>query len=1058
MAQNPRALIRIDLNQFKLHIALKGAPELTLHFNSPSRQFYLSVIALVVHEMKKRGQITSISLEDHLDLLALMNETVGGSAGSSQKEHLLPRIYRKWKDALPDLEDAPLFKVLGRKRDYEEGIGPGYRFTDKQKDTWANLFEYRGSEEYVRLRFSIDKLEIGLDDVAIIYGEDPQLADGAAWEAFIEGLHREAKEIPGPTSHVLGEPKRPAAWQRTKRNLWHSRWRWPALAVVMALVAVFALWRSSSYTPNEEIASPEKMAFPLPDKPSIAVLPFVNMSEDPKQEFFSDGMTDEIITALSKVPYLFVIGRNSTFSYKGKPVKICQVAEELGVRYVLEGSFRKAGDRVRVTAQLIDAIKGHHLWAERYDRELKDIFALQDEITMKILWALEVKLTEGEQATTRRKVTDNLEAYLKALQAIDYVGRGNRDDNLLARKMAEEAMALDPEYARPYRILAITHVMDSIYGTSTSPKSSVEQALELAQKAISMDDSDPCGYETLSFIYLIKRQHDKAIAEAERAIALDPNGADAHHRLGHALHYAGRPQEAIASFEKAIRINPIAPACYFWNLGRSYRAAGRYEEAIGEFRKAINRTPDSFFAHSGLAATYSLAGREEEARAEVAEVLRIKPNASLEVSARRLPYKNKADTDRIIDALRKAGLPEMPPLPLPDKPSIAVLPFTNMTGDPEHEYLCDGITEQVITCLSKTPKLFVIARHSTFTYKGRPVRVQQVSRELGARYVMEGSIHRSGDRIRVTAQLIDAITGHHLWAERYDRELKDVFALQDEITMEILRALEVKLTEGEQARIYRRGTDNIDAYVKALKAVAHHERTNKDDMIVARRLCKEAIVLDPEYARPYRVLAYTYLLEPLYGTGTPPRKSFERASELARKAVSLDDSHPCGYEVLSYIHAMTRQYDKAIAEAERAIALDPNGADAHVALGYALHIAGRPEEAIACIKKAIRSNPIAPGHYFHQLGSACRMVGLNEEAIAAYRKALDRSPDSIMTHVHLTATYSLTGRDHEARAQAKEVLRVQPTFSVERYVKQLRYKDRSEIERLKQALRKAGLK
>jgi TolB-like protein/Tfp pilus assembly protein PilF len=1058
MAQNPRARIRVDLNQFKLHIALKEELEASLHFNSPSRQFYLSVIALVVHEMKKRGHITSIPLEEHLDLLALLNETVGGSAGSSEKEHLLPRIYRKWKGALPDLEDAPLFKVLGRKRDYDDGLGRTYPFTQAEKDTWANLFEYRGSEENVRLRFSIDTLGIGLDEVIITYGEDPELTNDAAWEAFIAGLHREAKETPEPASPVLGELKTPTAWQRTSRRLWHSRWRWPALAAVIALVVAFALWRYSWYAPHEKTASPENMAFPLPDKPSIAVLPFVNMSEDPKQEFFSDGMTDEIITCLSRVPYVLVIARNSTFSYKGKPVKICQVAEELGVRYVLEGSFRRTGDRVRVTAQLIDAIKGHHLWAERYERELKDVFALQDEITMEILRALEVKLTEGEQASPRRKGTDNLEAYLKVLQAVEYVGRGNRDDNLLARKMAEEALALDPEYARSYRVLAITRVMDIFYGTSKSPKSCVERALELAQKAISMDESDPCGYETLSFIYLIKRQHDRAIAEAERAIALDPNGADAYYRLGHALHYAGRAEEAIVSLEKAIRINPIAPATYFLNLGRSYRAAGRYEEAIGEFRKAINRTPDNFFAHFGLAATYSLAGREEEARAEVAEVLRIKPNTSLKGSERNLPYKNKADTDHLINAMRKAGLPETPPLPLPDKPSIAVLPFTNMTGGPEHEYLCDGITEQIITCLSKTPKLFVIARHSTFTYKGRPEKVQKVSRELGVRYVMEGSVHRSGDRIRITAQLIDAITGHHLWAERYDRDLKDVFALQDEITMEILRALEVKLTEGEQARIHRRGTNNLEAYIKTLKAIEYHERFNKDDMMVARRLCSEAIALDPEYARPYRVLSMTHMMEPFYGTSTSPKESFEYALELARKAISLDDSHPCGYEGLSYIYAVTRQYEKAIAEAERAVALDPNSADSHVALGYALQIACRPEEAIACIKKAIRSNPIAPGHYFRELGSAYRMVGLYEEAIAAYRKALARSPDSIITHVHLTATYSLTGRDHEAGAQAKEVLRIQPTFSVERYVKQIPYKDQSEKERLKQALRRAGLK
>ena len=187
----------------------------------------------------------------------------------------------------------------------------------------------------------------------------------------------------------------------------------------------------------------------------------------------------------------------------------------------------------------------------------------------------------------------------------------------------------------------------------------------------------------------------------------------------------------------------------------------------------------------------------------------------------------------------------------------------------------------------------------------------------------------------------DARKGHHLWAEKYDRELKDIFALQDEITMKIITALEVKLTEGEQARLYRRGTDNIEAYVKALKAIEYHERFNKDDMVVARRMCEEAMALDPEYARPYRVLAMTHLMEPFYGTSTSPRESMERALELAKKAISLDDSHPCGYEVLSYIYLMKRQYEKAIAEAERAIAVDPNGADSHVALGAALSWAGR---------------------------------------------------------------------------------------------------------------------
>jgi adenylate cyclase len=407
-----------------------------------------------------------------------------------------------------------------------------------------------------------------------------------------------------------------------------------------------------------EPASLEKIAFPLPDKPSIAVLPFDNLTGDPQQEYFSDGMTEEIITALSKVPYLFVIARNSTFSYKGKPVKIRQVAEELGVRYVLEGSVRRAGDRVRVTAQLIDAIKGHHLWAERYEQELKDTFALQDEITGNILSALDVKLTRGKQATIRYKGTDNLEAYLKVLQARWYSHSRTKEGNFQARQLAEEVIAMDPEYASPYIILAYCHIHEVFFGWSKSRKESLEQALELAQKAIALDKSSPSCYALLSSIYMFKKQYEKAIAQAERAIALDPNGADAYSQLGTVLQMVGRRQEAIAPLEKAIRINPMAPSLYFRRLGTAYRDIGRYEEAIVQLKKAINLSPDSLYPHIALAATYSLAGSDEEARAEVSEVLRIQPKISLESLAKRVAYKNKADIDRLIDALRKAGLPE----------------------------------------------------------------------------------------------------------------------------------------------------------------------------------------------------------------------------------------------------------------------------------------------------------------------------------------------------------------------------------------------------------------
>ena len=405
MDEKTNRVIRIDLNEFKLYIRFKNKTALTLHFNSPSRRFYLSVIAFVVNEMKRLGKITSIPLEHHLELLALLNETVGGSAGSSDKENLLPRIYKKWKDALPDLEDAPLFKVLGRKKEYDEGIGKTYQFTEEEKDSWANLFEYKGSEENVRLRFSIDRLGVNLNDIVIIFEE---YLNEEAWERFISGLKQKGK-VRSELEYAYFPSKEPetrvSQLEKWKKPL-RSRWQWVVLTVAMIFIMgaiTLGVWKAYFFSPSDKVASVKKMAYPLPDKPSIAVLPFCNMTGDPAQDYFCDGLSEEIITALSKTPKLFVIARNSTFTYKGKSVIVQQVAEELGVQFVLEGSLRKVGDRIRITSQLTDALSGHHLWAERYDRTMKDILIVQDEITKKIVIALQVKLTEGEQAGSSHK-------------------------------------------------------------------------------------------------------------------------------------------------------------------------------------------------------------------------------------------------------------------------------------------------------------------------------------------------------------------------------------------------------------------------------------------------------------------------------------------------------------------------------------------------------------------------------------------------------------------------------------------------------------------------------
>jgi adenylate cyclase len=447
----------------------------------------------------------------------------------------------------------------------------------------------------------------------------------------------------GPeTLQKVSEEKEPApGWQKA------------TVAVVIALLVVaggVAIWKSYRPSPPPiETASVDKMAYPLPDKPSIAVLPFDNLSDDPAQEYFSDGLTEEIISALSGVPKLFVIARNSTFTYKGKPVKAQQVAEELGVRYVLEGSVRKAGDKVRITAQLVDALNGHHLWAKRYDRNISDIFAVQDELTKEIITAMQVKLTEGEQARAYARGTDNLEAYLKCLQANELALKHNIESNALAKQLAEEAIALDPEYAWAYYLLGGSHEEDVWLGTTKSPKQSLAKATELLQKAIALDGNLAEPHGLLGFIYAIEKRHDKALAEGKKAVALNPNSARAHMLLGKVYIFASRWEESIPEYKKAIRLNPIPPGYYFWSLGLSYGAIGQYDEATTWCEKAVHMEPDSLMARLMMTAVYSWSGRDEEARTEAAEVLRIDPDFSLEKFAK------KAGAS-LVSALRKAGL------------------------------------------------------------------------------------------------------------------------------------------------------------------------------------------------------------------------------------------------------------------------------------------------------------------------------------------------------------------------------------------------------------------
>jgi adenylate cyclase len=395
----------------------------------------------------------------------------------------------------------------------------------------------------------------------------------------------------------------------------------------------------------------------FPKSPSIAVLPFVNMSDDPEQEYFSDGITEEIITGLSKVPRLIVIARNSSFTYKRKPVKVQQVGQELGVRYVLEGSVRRAADRVRITVQLVDATTGHHLWAERYDRFLKDIFAIQDEITVNVMRAMQLELIEGKQACEWiKRGSQKLEAYEKGMKGMELFRFFSPEGNVQARKIFEECIALDPEYPGPYVMLAWTYLTAVYNGWSKSPEESITQALELAQRAIALDSSQADAFSLLGNIYLLTRQYEKAITEGERAVALNPNRADSHVWLAMILTASGDPKGAIDLIYKAIRLNPFPPNWYFFSLGNAFFMLGEYNQAVEAYKKALQHSPDLLLAYIGLAASFSASNRAEDARAAASQIVRIDPKFSIEVFARSLTYKNENHKEFWIDNLRKAGL------------------------------------------------------------------------------------------------------------------------------------------------------------------------------------------------------------------------------------------------------------------------------------------------------------------------------------------------------------------------------------------------------------------
>jgi TolB-like protein len=402
---------------------------------------------------------------------------------------------------------------------------------------------------------------------------------------------------------------------------------------------------------------PPRAALPLPDRPAIAVLPFTNMSDDPEQEYFSDGISEDIITALSKLRWFFVIARNSSFTYKGKAVHMKQIAEELGVGYVVEGSVRKGGDRVRITVQLNDVATGSHIWAERYDRDLADVFAVQDEITEAIVAAIEPQIYAAENFRARRKPPNSMDAWDLVMRALSHYWRVTRQDNVVAQALLEKAIAIDPNYGQALGVLATSHSFCAHMGWEEMV-TAMPIAERAALAAILADSEDPWAHHALAGVHLASRRFDDSLSEFELALRLNPNFSLAQGYYGLALTYCGRWEEGNAAARRALRLSPRDPfsALYYGIAAYAQFVGHNYDEAMRLSREAIRQRADFVGAHRVLTAAAGMAGQAEVAKLALSDLRRAQPNISLTWIANQMPWRRTADREHYLQGLRGAGL------------------------------------------------------------------------------------------------------------------------------------------------------------------------------------------------------------------------------------------------------------------------------------------------------------------------------------------------------------------------------------------------------------------
>ena len=687
---------------------------------------------------------------------------------------------------------------------------------------------------------------------------------------------------------------------------------------------------------------------------SIVVLPFTNLSGDPAQDYFADGITENLTTDLSRIRNSFVIARNTASTYKGKSLDAKQIGKELGVRYVLEGSAQRDQNRVRVNAQLIDAESDAHLWADRFEEDVADLFKLQDEIVARLANTLGFELVKAEaEKAARSKNPDAVDLTMRGW-ALARPSQQTKEKNEAARALFEQALEIDPNNADALAGDAYTYANEYLWGKNPATDYDAK-ILDQADRAIALAPDTLWAYYVKGVYLYYSHRADKAIDAADAGLAINPNFGSLWGVRGNANLFSGRFEQARSDILQSMRLSPREPlkAIGTKYLGDAELGLGHFDTAIEDYRKAIDLGMPGMWPYASLTAAYALAGRTDEAKSALAEVRRLEPDLTIKSLTQRAP-----PIPNLFDGLRKAGLPEDAPA-APAHLSIVVLPFTNMSNDSAQEYFADGITENLTTDLSRIPNSFVIARNTAFTYKGKSLDAKQIGKELGVRYVLEGSAQRDQNRVRVNAQLIDAESGAHLWADRFEEDVADLFKLQDEVVARLGNALGFELVKAEAERSAR--SNNPDAIDLAMrgwatmyKSYPQPPKEKRDSHYAALALFDQALKADPNSADALAGEAFTYMALYTFGEAATETNLDGKIIDPADRAIALAPDNMRAYAAKSFYLADTGRANEALRAADSGLAIDPNDAPLLDARTLAEIVLGRFEQAKSDAQHSMR--------------------------------------------------------------------------------------------------------